>query len=127
MTLERAAEVFTVVNFVVIGLSHLLRPRDWVDLFVGLRSLGRTGVFINGMLSLMVGSIIVAMHNVWHGWPIVVTLIGWLQVMKALSSLTFPDAGMKSLMRVSIERAWEFQAAGALFLVISGLVAYSWL
>lgn len=127
MTPERAAEIFAVVNFAVIGVSHLLRPRDWVDLFVGLRSLGRTGVFINGMLSLMVGSIIVALHNVWHGMALIVTLLGWLQVLKALSSLTFPDAGMKGLMRVSMDRAWEFQAAGALFLIISALVAYSWL
>ncbi len=127
MTLERAAEVFVVINFGIIGLSHLLRPRDWVELFVRLRSLGRTGVFINGMLSLMVGSIIVALHNVWHGIGIIVTVIGWLQVLKAISSLTFPDAGMKSLMRVSIERAWQFQAAGVLFLLISAVIAWSWL
>jgi len=34
MTLERAAEIFAVVNFVVIGLSHLVQPRVWVEYFV---------------------------------------------------------------------------------------------
>ncbi|MFN2563748.1 MAG: hypothetical protein ABR499_01885 [Gemmatimonadaceae bacterium] len=64
---ERAIELYAAVNFLVIGLSHLLQPRAWVDFFVWLRTKGHTGVFLNGMLSLAFGSIIVAFHNVWAG------------------------------------------------------------
>ena len=127
MSLERAAEIFAVINFVVIGLSHLLQPRAWVDLFVGMRSLGTTGVFLNGMLSLLVGSIILALHHSWTGTGAMLTFIGWAQVVKAGVSLMLPRKAMRSLERVSPERAWEFQAGGAVFLVASAVIAWGWL
>ena len=126
MTPERATEVFAVVNFVVIGLSHLAQPRAWVEFFLLLRAKGYPAVFANGMLSLLVGSIIVAFHNVWTGLPMVLTLVGWGQVLKGLLSLVAPAAGMKGLMRVSQERAYEFQVGGAMFLIISALIVFSW-
>jgi len=127
MTLAHAAEVFAVVNFTVVGLSHIAQPRVWVEYFAHLRSLGYTGAFLNGMLSLLVGSIIVALHNDWNGTGAIVTFLGWAQVIKGTISLTVPAVGMRGLMRVSMERAWEFQAAGAIFLVISAVVAWGWL
>ena len=110
---EHAIQVFAVVNFVVIGLSHIVQPRVWFKFFEMLRQLGYPGVFVNAMLSLLVGSIIVAFHNVWTGIPMVLTLIGWAQVLKGLISLVAPAVGMKGLMRVSEKRAWEFQVGGA--------------
>jgi uncharacterized membrane protein len=62
---EKAIEMYAAVNFLVIGLSHLLQPRVWVDFFTWLRSKGHAGVFVNGFLSLGFGSIIVSFHNVW--------------------------------------------------------------
>lgn len=127
MTLERAAEIFMVINFAVVGLSHVAQPRVWVEFFVVLRSLGHVGAFLNGMLSLLVGSIIVALHGEWHGISAVVTFIGWAQVLKGAVSLVFPALGMRGLLRVSAERAWEIQAGGAVFLAISAAIAWNWL
>jgi hypothetical protein len=64
---------------------------------------------------------------VWTGIPMVLTLIGWAQVLKGLISLVAPAVGMKGLMRVSEKRAWEFQVGGAVFLVVSALIAWTWL
>ena len=126
MTPERATEVFAVVNFVAIGLSHIAQPRVWVEFFALLRAKGYPGVFANAMLSLLVGSIIVSFHNVWTGLPLVLTLVGWVQVLKGLISLVAPAVGIRGLMRVSQERAHEFQIAGAMFLVLSAVIAWSW-
>jgi len=126
LTTEHAAEVFTVINFGIIGLSHIVLPRVWVEFFVMLRERSYVGVFLNGMLSLMVGSIIVSLHNVWSGPAMLVTLIGWAQVIKGLVSLTIPSFGLNKMMRVSMERAYEFQVAGALFLVFCAVIVYSW-
>jgi hypothetical protein len=127
MTLAHAGEIFAVVNFTVVGLSHIAQPRAWAEFFIRLRALGSTGVFVNAMLSLLVGSIIVALHNDWNGAAAVVTFIGWAQVLKGTISLTIPSVGMRGLMRVSLDRAWEFQVGGAVFLLISGIVVWGWL
>jgi hypothetical protein len=121
---EKAIEMYAAVNFLVIGLSHLLQPRVWVDFFTWLRSKGHAGVFVNGFLSLGFGSIIVSFHNVWAGLPTVLTVIGWAQVAKGLLSFVAPQWGMRSLERVSPERAREFVAAGVVSLALSALMGY---
>jgi hypothetical protein len=47
-----------------------------------------------------------------------------MSVAKGLLNLVAPQVGMRSLARVSAERAWEFQAAGAIFLGLSAMLAY---
>jgi hypothetical protein len=122
--MERAIEIFAAVQFLVIGLSHLLQPRVWVEFFTWLRGKGHAGVFVNGFLSLTFGSLIVAFHNVWTGLPIVLTLIGWAQVIKALVSFVMPQWGMRGLERVSYDRTREFVVGGVVFLAMSALMLY---
>ena len=124
--MERAAEVFAVVTLAVIGVSHIAQPRVWVEFFVLLRERGRAGVIFNGMLSLMFGSILAAFHNVWSGLPMIVTLLGWAQVVKGLISLVAPSIGLKKMMRVSMDRAWEFQVAGVALVALAALIAWTW-
>lgn len=122
--MERAVEIFAAVNFFVIGLSHALQPRAWVDFFIWLRGKGHSGVFVNGFLSLSFGSLIVAFHNVWSGLPTILTVIGWAQIVKALVAFVRPQWSMRSLQRVSPERASEFVVGGIVFLVLSAFMAY---
>lgn len=120
----KAIEVLAGLQFLVIGLSHLLQPRAWVEFFVLLREKGDVGVFANSFLSLWFGSLVVVFHNVWTGLAVVLTVIGWAQLVKALVGFVLPRVSMRGLQRVSVERAWEFQVAGVLFLILSGLMAY---
>jgi hypothetical protein len=120
----RAVELFAAVHCVVIGLSHCLQPMVWVDFFSHLRDKGRAGVFVNGFLSLWFGSIVVAFHNVWEGWPVVLTLLGWAQVVKALVCFVLPQWGLRSLGRVRAERAHEFRYAGVVLLAFGGLFGF---
>ena len=122
--MERSIELLACVQFLIIGLSHLAQPRAWVEFFVFLRGKGDTGVFANAFLSLWFGSIVVVFHNVWSGWPIILTVIGWAQLIKALIAFVAPRIPMRGMQRVALERAWEFQAAGAMFIVLSGVMAY---
>jgi hypothetical protein len=122
--MERAIEIYAGIQFLVIGLSHLIQPRAWVDFFVLLRGQGLSGVFANAFLSLVFGSIVVAFHNVWTGLPMVLTIIGWAQVVKSLVGFVLPQVSMRGLQRVSVERAWEFQVAGVMFLALAGLMGY---
>lgn len=121
--MEQAVQIFVAVQSTVIGLSHVVRPRAWVDFFIRLREMGHAGVFVNGFLSLWFGSVIVAFHNVWQGWAMAVTLLGWAQVVKGLVSFVWPAMGMRGLNRVSHDRASEFVIAGV---VLLGLAALFW-
>jgi hypothetical protein len=121
---QREIEFFVAVCFLVIGMSHLIRPREWVEFFVWLRSAGVKGAFINGILSLMCGALIVAFHQSWSGVSGVITAVGWLQVLKGGVSLLAPRLAMRSLERVTRERAGEFQIAGAVLIGLGGLAGF---
>jgi hypothetical protein len=121
---EKATEIFAAVFLTVIGLSHVAQPLAWVEFFVWLRGKGHAGVFVNGFLSLGFGSLIVAFHNVWGGLPVLLTLLGWAQVLKGLVSFVAPQVALWGLARVSRERAWQFVAGGLLALALSGVLWY---
>ena len=122
--MEKATEVFAAVFLLVIGLSHVAQPRAWVEFFICLRGKGHAGVFMNGFLSLGFGSFIVAFHNVWNGLPVILTLLGWGQVLKGLVSFVAPQVALWGLARVSSERAWQFIVGGVLALALSAVLWY---
>ena len=121
--MESAVAIFALVHLTIMGVSHITAPRAWVDLFVRLRERGHAGVFVVAFLSLGFGSIIVAFHPVWSGWPLVLTLLGWAQVIKAAIYFVWPAIGLRKLERVSPDRPRDFVYAGIGLLVIAGLVA----
>ena len=88
--MERAVEGLLAVCFFSVGLSHALQPLAWVEFFVWLRGIGRCGVFLEGLLTLNCGALVVAFHNVWTGLPVVVTVLGWATVLKATVRLAAP-------------------------------------
>ena len=122
--MERAVEVFAAVCLFGVGLSHVAQPLAWVEFFVWLRGQGRCAVFVEGLLTLNFGALVVAFHNVWVGLPVVLTLIGWAMVLKGTVRLVLPQLGLRVYQRVAPERAWQFRAAGILALALSAFSGY---
>jgi hypothetical protein len=123
--MERSVEILGIVLLGVIGLSHLLQPRVWVEFFVILRGKGEAGAFADGFLHLLPAGIIIGFHNVWSGLPVLLTLLGWAFLIKSLLRFCVPKLALTVWARVSLERAWEFQVAGAGILVLVLLLSYS--
>lgn len=123
--MEEAIRLMAAVNFIVIGLSHMLQPRVWVDFFIKYREKGEVAAFHTAFLHLPIGSVIVAFHQVWSGIPAILTFIGWAYVAKSLLYFTYPKHGLRMMQRVSFERSREFVAAGVVLTVIGGLLLYS--
>jgi hypothetical protein len=121
---ERAVEGLVAVSLFGVGLSHLLQPLAWVEFFVWLRSQGRCAVFLEGLLTLNFGALVVSFHNVWTGLPVVVTMMGWGMVLKATVRLAAPGLGLRIYEHITAERAWHFRAAGALALALSAFSVY---
>lgn len=48
-------------------------------------------IFVSGVLLFVVGLAIVRVHNRWkRGWPVLVTLLGWLALVGGLTRMLFP-------------------------------------
>lgn len=123
--MELSIQKIAVISFFVIGMSHIVQARAWAEFFIMLRRKGVTGVFIIGLLHLPIGALIVSFHNVWAGIPMLLTIIGWGNVLKSFVYFTFPTHGLRMLSRVSVERSWEFVVAGVVSVMFSGLLMFS--
>ena len=123
--MELAIQKLAIVSFFVIGLSHIFQSRIWAQFFIDLRSKGEIGSFINGFINLNLGALVVAFHNVWHGIPIILTIMGYGWVLKSLILFVFPKRGLKTMSRVTLERSWEFIVAGVVLVGIGGLLLFS--
>jgi len=55
--------------------------------FIGSRAL----IFITGALALVAGLAVVNAHNLWvPDWRVIVTILGWLLIVRGVSNLVFP-------------------------------------
>ncbi len=48
-------------------------------------------LFLTGILTLVFGFVLVVFHNVWvMGWPVIITVFGWIALFKGIWILAFP-------------------------------------
>jgi hypothetical protein len=48
-------------------------------------------IFVSGVLLFVAGLAIVRAHNIWTGgWPVLVTVLGWVAVLSGLGRMFFP-------------------------------------
>ena len=122
--MERSVEVLAIILFGVLGLSHFLQPKAWAEFFILLRGKGEAGAFVDGLLNLPLAGIIIGFHNTWSGIPAVLMLVGWCLLIKGLIRFCAPKQALRIMARVSVERSWEFQVAGAALVGLAGLIGY---
>ena len=93
--MERSIEVLAIIWFGVLGLSHILQPKAWAEFFMLLRSKGEAGAFVDGLLNLPMGGVIIGFHNIWSGIPLVLTLVGWGLFIKGLIRFCAPKQALR--------------------------------
>lgn len=121
--MEQATEWFIAITMLIVGLSHLLRPSDWAEVFRLLSEFGRPGAFINGGLALAPGATFVACHRSCE-WPgVLLTGFGWLLVVKGAICLIAPDRALQS-MKFSSENPKSFVGGGMVALAIGAWACF---
>ncbi len=102
---------------VLSGLIALVTPKALQDLareFLASRAL----IFIAGVLALLGGLAIVNTHNLWvAGWPVIITIFGWLAVIGGIIRMAFP-AFTKSIGEAMLARELALRVAGAIQLAL---------
>jgi hypothetical protein len=111
-------QLVVLISCLIIGLSHILQPALWADYFANLRARGRAGLVSKIMqVELWPALLIVCLHQVWAGPAIVVTIYGWLLLLKVTIGLLLPNLGMAS-MGIPERAPRSFVPAGVLMLGI---------
>lgn len=75
----------------IVGLALLRRPEEFRQMAQDFMS-SRVGLYLGGLMALALGLLITLTHNVWElSWPLIITIIGWLSLIKGALLTIFPD------------------------------------
>ena len=90
--------------YLAIGVGALLDIKNWQRVFEDFTK-NRPLLLIGGVGSLVVGFLLVAFHNTWAWeWPVIITIIGWLALIKGILLLALPQVMIILVAAMSIEK-----------------------
>jgi len=81
-------------------------------------------ILLSGILLLVAGIAIVRAHNVWSGgWPVLVTIVGWLALLGGLARMFFPIRLAAIAAQAGTSRALLIGSA-VILLLLGGFLSY---
>lgn len=105
------------ITIVVVSLALLIKPKRLEKLFAEMED--EATMFLWGKVSLVIGIAMVLIHNLWvKDWRIIVTILGWLSLLKGLDVLFLPGHMRKRWAKME-NRQWRLIFV---FLLFIGLV-----
>ena len=119
-TVAEGIELMLGPAMMLMGLSHIVRPDMWKELFGQLHAMGTTGVIYRAfMLELWPALAILTLHQVWSGPGIVLTIYGILLSAKCAVAMLAPEIGLRS-MAMAERGASAFVPGGVVLMAIGG-------
>lgn len=116
------AQIFLLLGlaYVVIGLRGFIDKEPYKDLMDGYAN-SPALLFLTGLVALTVGFLIVTFHNEWSvSWSVIITIFGWLALIKGVLILAFPRFFLK--MSGAMQKGRRFFKAYALFVFLLGVL-----
>jgi hypothetical protein len=79
------------ISFIILGLSIVFNKKAMATIIGELTS-NKSALWIVGFFTTMLGATLVTLNNTWSaGLPLLVTIVGWLTLLKGASLLLFPN------------------------------------
>ncbi|MDD4879308.1 MAG: hypothetical protein PHR22_02490 [Candidatus Omnitrophica bacterium] len=83
------------VVYTAAGLGMLINP-DYYKKIVDSFDNNPALIYITSLIMIVAGFVLVTFHNVWvAGWPVIITIVGYAILIKAVAILLFPRELMK--------------------------------
>lgn len=111
-----------------VGLSMLMNPGLVAGLAADVAA-SPALMITTGIIIMLLGLAIVKSHNVWKGWPLAVTLVGWLAVFGGMLRIVVPDfIASLALEAGQVPGGGLAPFAGAVFILIGAFFTWQgWL
>mgnify|MGYP001599795850 CR=1 FL=1 len=100
------AKVFG-LYMVIVGVAILMNRKHMMLAIIAIAK-ERFAQLISGIVSVLLGLLLVNIHNDWSSFPAcIVSLIGWTILVKGCFYLFMPEARLTRLVHVLTERSWS--------------------
>ncbi len=108
--------------FLAIGLGILFNAKYYLKAYEGMMQ--ESGlIYLGGVFALLIGFLIVTRHNVWEGWPTIITVFGWIALAKGVMLIVFPGFAMPMFTSWFKNKGF-LRIMGVFALLLGGFLAY---
>lgn len=114
----------TVVGWymVIFGLLIIIRYEHIKSVMADIMA-QRGLFFLLGIITLMLGLLMVASHNIWvMGWPVSVTIVSWLVLISGVIRLFLPDA--QKMGKSLLHDPMRMKIIGGILLIFGGYLLF---
>ncbi len=113
--------------YLAVGLGFLLSPDHYekmVGEFVG-KNASAAMTYLGGLMAFFAGMVILHLHNAWtQDWTVLVTILGWLAVLKGALLLMIPNHFMGQF--EGMVKSKGFMNFAKLFAIVLGAAMCYW-
>ncbi len=107
----------------VVGVGILLNPRAFRTMAVEVVG-SLTLVYLFGLIDFAAGLAIVLTHNVWMAsWRVLITLIGWLMLIRGALRILLPDTVMGYAAKI-VRNKRIYPIAGIVLIILGVTLCY---
>ncbi len=78
------------IAYLSISIAMFVDPKFYTEMIKDFFK-AKHSLYLGGLMALIIGYVIIASHNIWTGWPIIITLLGWMALFKGVFLLAFPN------------------------------------
>lgn len=108
------------ITIVVVSLALLIKPKRLEKLFTEVEN--EATMFFWGIVSLVIGIAMVLAHNLWvRDWRVIITILGWLSLIKGLGTLFLPERMRKRWPKM---KNWQWIMVFVFLLFIGLAITY---
>ena len=119
------ASIFQILGlaYLAIGLGMLVSPRFYKEMLKKMID-NEAVLFVTGLLVFVIGYFLVAYHNIWiGGWTIIITIFGWLALLKGLMMIVIPEKSIKLYNSIKISGR-QLSVYGVIVFVLGIIFTY---
>ena len=81
-------------------------------------------IYVAGFLALLGGLAIINVHNSWsRGWPLIITVLGWLAVVSGTIRMTAPQL-VEALGGTIYQRSGVIEGVGIVLILLGGFLSF---
>lgn len=111
------------LTYLAIGLGMSVN-RNFYKVMINKMIDNESVLFVTGLLVFVIGYFLVAYHNIWSGgWTIVITIFGWLALIKGLMMVVIPKSSIKLYNSIKISEK-QLGFYGVIVFVLGVILTY---
>ncbi len=80
----------------IIGLGLLFNRKHFLSIATSVEHTA-AAQFVATLLPLTLGSLLIISHNVWTGWPIIITILGWIFFISGIFRAWMPTVWLNAI------------------------------